>query len=596
MYSHYAPACGKPYVVAPHFIFALTISHVEIMVMKASNSSRLMGSHSMATTQTLNRKTAGNATQPKDRLSGLKENWKSDLMSGFIIFLIALPLCLGVAMASGVPPMAGIISAVIGGLIVSQISGSYVTINGPAAGLIVVILGTVDRFGGGGQGYHVALAATVVAGLALFVLGLFKAGELGHFFPSSVVHGMLAAIGIIIMSKQFHIMLGVSPHAREPLELIAEIPHSLVSLNPQVSLIGLSSLVLLIVHASTGNKIIKRVPAPLIVVLVAIGLGAALGLDHKHVYSFAQQNYLLDPAKVLVSLPSNVMDGVAHPDFSKIGMYSFWLAVFSITFVQGVETLLSAAAVDRLDRFGRQSNLSSDVAAVGLGSAISGLIGGLPLIAEIVRSSANVDNGARTRWSNFFHGMFMLVCVLLAASLLNRIPLCALAALLVFTGYRLASPRVFKETFEIGIEQAIIFTTTIIATLATDLLIGVTVGIVTKLAVHIMNGAPPLGLFSPDITVTAGTDGTYFVDIRRAAIFSNYLPMKKQLDILPSGARVQVDLSGALLVDHTVMDKLHHYAEAYRAKGGVFEICGLERHSSVSHHPLSARRLRPLPG
>ena len=176
---------------------------------------------------------------PADRLAGLKQNWKTDIVSGFILFLIALPLSLGIAMASGMPPMAGIIGAMIGGLFVSQISGSYVTINGPAAGLIVVILTSVDRLGGGSQGYHATLAAIVISGVLLFVMGLFKAGELGKFFPASVVHGMLASIGIVIMLKQFPVMLGVAPPAKEPIELLLKLPFTISHANPEIAAIGI---------------------------------------------------------------------------------------------------------------------------------------------------------------------------------------------------------------------------------------------------------------------------------------------------------------------------------------------------------------------
>jgi len=529
---------------------------------------------------------------PKDRLAGLQENWKTDLISGFIIFLIALPLCLGIAMASGVPPLAGIIAAVVGGILVSQISGSYVTINGPAAGLIVVILGAVESLGGGDVGYHAALAAIVVSGCILFVLGMLKAGLLGDFFPSSAVHGMLAAIGIIIMSKQLHIMLGVKPQAKEPLALLAEIPKSLQSMNPEIAVIGFVSLALLIVHSLIKNPMIKRVPAPLIVVVVAIVLGYVFDLDHFHVFTMSAHHYNIDPKKYLVLLPANVWDGITHPDFSKVGTYAFWLAVLSITLVQGLESLLSAAAVDKLDPYKRQSNLSRDMAAVGLGSAVSGMLGGLPMIAEIVRSSANVDNGARTRWSNFFHGSFMLVFVALGASLIHHIPLAALAGLLVFTGFRLASPAAFLTVYKIGKEQFVIFLSTILATLATDLLIGISVGIAVNFLINIAHGAPLRYLFAADVELRPDGEDGYVVQVKHAAVFSNYISIKRQLDKIPPKKKIVVDLSGAGLVDHSVMEHLHHYERDYTDHGGKFAIVGLEGHEPSSAHPLAARRMR----
>ncbi|HEY9682888.1 MAG TPA: SulP family inorganic anion transporter [Oculatellaceae cyanobacterium] len=527
---------------------------------------------------------------PKDGLAGLKQNWKSDIVSGFILFLIALPLCLGIALASGVPPMAGIISAIVGGILVSQISGSFVTVNGPAAGLIVVVLSSVERLGGGGAGYHSTLAAITISGAILCVLGLCKAGKLGDFFPASVVHGMLAAIGVIIMAKQLPFVLGVKPPASEPLQLIADIPTMVGSLNPEIALIGLLSLVIMISHARMRNKIIKRIPAPIIVVVVAIALGSYFDLRDPHTDVIGHRTIYIDP-KFLVSVPLHFLDGIKSPDYRQIASYQFWLSVFSITLVQGIESLLSCAAVDKLDPFKRNSNLSRDLAAVGFGSVLSGLIGGLPMIAEIVRSTANVANNARTRWSNFFHGFFMLVFVLTAATLINRIPLASLAALLVFTGYRLGSPKVFKETHEIGVDQTIIFLATLVGTLVTDLLIGVSIGIGTKLAIHLLKGAPISRLFTATVIVSTENENAYIVIIKDAAIFSNYLSLKIKLLEIPPRMHLTLDLSSAKLVDHTVMEHLHNFGENYSREGGQFTIIGLENHQSASAHPLAARRL-----
>src|SRR5262249_42766851 len=505
---------------------------------------------------------------PKDGLAGLKENWKSDIVSGFILFLIALPLSLGIAMASGVPPLAGIIAAIVGGMVVSMISGSHVVINGPAAGLIVVILAAVERLGGGVEGYHYTLAAIFVAGLLMFVLGFCKAGELGHFFPTSVVHGMLAAIGFIIIIKEIPIMIGAKPAAKEPLMLVAKIPEMVMNMNPEIALIGVLSLILLILHTVSKSPIVKKVPAPIAVVVLAIALGAVFDVSHAHTYSFCSHPFQIDPQKCLVVIPNNPLEGIAHPDFGKIGTVAFWVSAISILLVQGIETLLSASAVaDKLDPYRRPCNLSRDLSAVGLGSAISSLIGGLPMIAEIVRSTANVVNGAKTRWSNFFHGLFMLLFVILAAALIDRIPLSALAALLIVTGYKLSSPKVFKETHAIGGEQTIIFVTTIVATLATDLLIGVTIGIITKFLLHIYHRVPISSLFKAPVTVEE-KDGTYLVSVADAAIFSNYISIKGKLDKIPKGKVINVDLSATKLVDHTVMDRLHQYAEEQKRSGG----------------------------
>jgi MFS superfamily sulfate permease-like transporter len=527
---------------------------------------------------------------PQDRLAGLKQNWKTDLTSGFIVFLIALPLCLGIALASGVPPMAGLIAAIVGGVIVSQLSGSYVTINGPAAGLIVVILGAVESLGQGDPivGYKATLAAIVVSGVLLAILGLLRAGKLGAFFPSSAVHGMLAAIGVIIISKQVHVAMGVKPLGKEPLELIAEIPHSLSVLNPEIAFIGVISLAILIGLSFAKNKWVKMVPAPMVVVLVGIALGHYFDLDHSHQYLFTEKTFDIGP-RFLVTLPANALDGIVFPDWTHLGTGAFWVAVISITLVQGIETLLSATAVDKLDPWQRKSNLNRDVTAMGVGSAVSGMLGGLPMIAEIVRSSANVANGARTRWSNFFHGVLLLVFVVFFPQLIHQIPLAALAAILAFTGYRLASPKEFRSTFKIGSEQLAIFCTTLLVTLATDLIIGVASGILLKFVMHIARGARLKSLFKTEVEVVALEDEAYEVTVKDAAIFSNYLSIKAVLDKLPQKKQLVLNLAEVDIIDHTVMEHLHQYAHEYERSGGHLTMVGIDQLIPVSDHPMATR-------
>ena len=535
---------------------------------------------------------------PKTGIPGLLENWRSDLLSGFLIFLIALPLCLGIAMASGFPPMAGIISAIIGGLLVSRISGSYVTINGPAAGLIVVILGSVNSLGQGDAmaGYRYTLAAIVVASILQILMGVFKAGKLSAFFPSSVVHGMLAAIGIIIMVKQFHTMFGVKPEAQSLFGNIAEIPHTVWNLNPEVALIGLSGLIIMILWAVIKNRYVKMIPAPILVVLVGFVLGQYFDLDHSHQYLFLPDAEILPHheftvgPKFLVAVPENFMDGFYFPDFSKIASYEFWLAVVSICLVGSLESLLSAAAVDKLDPHKRYSDLNRDLTAVGIGNTLSGLIGGLPMIAEIVRSSANINNNAKTGWSNFFHGSFLLIFVALFPRLIHEIPLASLAALLVYTGFRLASPKEFAKTLSIGIDNFSIFLITIIGVLATDLLIGVGIGILAKLLLHLFRGLKFSNVFSVNYHIHQSDDDTYHIKVGGAAVFSNLISLKSIAADLPEKKTIFFDLTNADLIDHTVMEFIEHFSEDYSRQGGQCEIVGLEEHRSYSSHPLAARR------
>lgn len=537
-------------------------------------------------------------TLPKTGLAGLRENWRSDLLSGFLVFLIALPLCLGIAMASGVPPMAGIISAVIGGLLVSRINGSYVTITGPAAGLIVVIYDAVHTMGNGDMmaGYRYTLAAIVVASLLQIAMGLMKAGKLSAFFPSSVVHGMLAAIGIIIMAKQIHTVFGVKPDADSLFATIGQIPSSIWNMNPEVAMIGLLGLILLIIWDVVDHKWIKMIPAPIVVVLVGMALGQFYNLDIKHHYLISPDIELLPHhdftvgPKYLVAVPQNFMDGFYFPDFGKIATVEFWIAVVSICLVGSLESLLSAAAVDKLDPYKRCSDLNKDITAVGIGNTAAGLIGGTPMISEIVRSSANVNNGAKTGWANFFHGAFMLLAVAFLPGLIHEIPMASLAALLVYTGYRLAAPREFYKTLEIGKDNFVIFIVTIISVLATDLLIGVAIGIVLKILIHISRGVKFKNFFSMAFHIKQTDENTYHVHISGAAIFSNLLGLKSELAEIPEGKTIYFDLSESELVDHTVMEFLHDFSEDYQRSGGHCEISGLDEHEPYSDHPHAARR------
>jgi MFS superfamily sulfate permease-like transporter len=537
---------------------------------------------------------------PKTGLAGLKENWRADLLSGFLVFLIALPLCLGISMASGFPPSAGLITAIVGGMVVSRINGSFMTINGPAAGLIVVVLDAVQNLGQGDAmaGYRYTLAAIVVASALQIALGFFKAGRLSSFFPASVVHGMLAAIGIIIMAKQIHVMLGVTPEKGSLFSTIAQIPHSIVNLNPEIAMIGVTSIAILIFWRVVREPQLKMLPAPILVVLAGIGLARFYDLDHEHMYLFLPDATFLPHheatvgPKFLVAISDNFLSSFYFPDFSKMATLEFWEAVVTICLVGSLESLLSAVAVDKLDPYRRHSDLDRDLAAVGVGNLVCGMIGGLPMIAEIVRSSANCNNGAKTGWANFFHGVFLLLFVVLFPRLIHSIPLASLAALLVFTGFRLASPKEFAKVMGIGKEQVFMFVVTIIGVLATDLLIGVAIGIAVKFAIHMFRGVRLNNLFTIHFVLEPMEDGSLLVEIVGAAIFSNFLALKTALAGIGKGKHVIFQLGNAYLIDHTVMEFLHDFQHNYEAQGGVCEFFGMEYHDTYSRHPLAVRKMK----
>ncbi len=536
---------------------------------------------------------------PADGIEGLQKHWKNDLLAGFMVFLIALPLCLGISRASGFPPISGIFTAIIGGMMVSILGSARMTIKGPAAGLIAIAIGSVEELGTLAKqngstdiwiGYKLTLAVIVVASICQIIFGLLRAGKLGDFFPASVVHGMLAAIGIIIISKQFPILLGVKPDVKEPLELLAHIPQFIAKANPMITLIGVISLLIMFTLPLFKHKIIKRIPASLLVLSVAIPLGIFFALYQKHEYIFGGITYLIDPKNYLVQLPASILEGITFPDFSYITSAVSIKYIIMFALVGSIESLLTVKAMDGLDPYHRKSNMNRDLLAVGVGNTVAGLIGGLPMIAEVVRSSANISNGAKTRWANFFHGAFLLVFVAFASTLLSFIPTTALAAMLMFTGYRLASPREFKGMYKVGKEQFIFFFLTMFVTLATDLLIGVIVGVIAKLIFEMVVSPNPLSLFKSSMKVREEGD-TIWVDILNPAVFLNYLGYKKSLEALPKGKNLIINFANAKLVDHTFRENLHIFEYDYHLAGGKVEVEGLDYHTPFSEHPLAVMRV-----
>ncbi len=507
----------------------------------------------------------------------LKNHWKADIVSGFLVFLIALPLCLGISMASGFPPIAGIFTAIVGGLVVSFFKGSNLTIKGPAAGLIVITIGAVTELGNGDAmlGYRLTLAVIVVASVFQILFGLLKSGILSDFFPSAAVHGMLAAIGIIILAKQAHVMLGVVPTGKEALDLLMEIPHSVATSNPGIGIIGVLSLLILIIIPELKNPYLNRIPGPLLVILVAIPLGLYFDLGHDHLYLFPNHHEYSVGPRFLVSLPDNIFAAITFPDFSQIFSATSIKYIVMFALVGTLESMLSAKAVDLLDPYQRKSNMNRDLTGVGVGNLLLGFTGGLPMISEIVRSSANINNGGRTYWANVFHGLFLLAFVVLLPGLIHLIPLAALAAMLVYTGYRLAAPKEFYKTYKLGGEAFIVFITTLIVTLATDLLIGIAAGILIKFIMHLRSGLPLKYVFKPQFSLAQHED-EFVVDVQHSAVFSNYILLKKALDKIPNGKRVVVDFTNAQLVDFTVMENLRNYQREYKVAGGEFVFRGFQ--------------------
>lgn len=518
---------------------------------------------------------------PKDGLQGLKDHFAVDATSGFIVFLLAMPLSLGIAKASDFPPLMGLLTAIIGGLFVSFFAGSRLTIKGPAAGLIVILVGGVAEFGGGEQGWHLLLGAAVVAGLVQILFGLFKWGKLVDFFPLSAVHGMLAAIGIIIILKQVPVLLNDDPSLAKgmgPFELIAHLPNFFANLDVRATIIGAVSFIIMMTWNYLPIKALKKVPAALVVLFFAIP--AEILEDFQHT----------EPSYSLVHIGNLVENIRLNADFSGISQTGVFIKyVIMMALVGSLESLLTVKAIDMMDPYKRKSDPNKDLIAVGLGNTLAAFLGGLPMISEVARSSANVNNGAKTRWANFFHGFFILIFVVFAAPLIELIPNTALAAMLISVGIKLAHPKEFIHIFRIGKEQLAIFVVTIFFTLHEDLLVGIAAGMLLKLVIHLVNGAPLSSLFKIPVTVSFNGD-VYLVQVEKAAVFSNFLGLKSKLEAIPQGMHITLDLSQTKLVDHSVMENIHHFEHDYKEQGGTFQIVGLHNHNPLSDHKLAARK------
>lgn len=544
---------------------------------------------------------------PRGDAQGFVRYWKSDLLSGFLVFLIALPLCLGISIASGFPPIAGIFTAIAGALITTCISNSELTIKGPAAGMIVIVLGCVEEFGGNGLldsswdatdivAYRATLAVGVAAAVLQILFGFFRAGILGEFFPTSAVHGMLAAIGAIIMIKQFPVALGVKGAGGPPFAMLQKFPEYITTANPAIASIGIVSLLIMFLWPLVRKRVamLKAIPAPLVVLLVAVPMGMGFDLLHEHSYSMQGHQYELNDA-YLVQMPDRMFglfDDVTTPDFSVLSRGVAWKWVIMFFIIGTLESLLSARAIDLLDPWKRKSSMDRDCVAVGVANLGAAWVGGLPMISEIVRSKANIDNGAKTRFADFWHGIFLLLCVALIPTWLHRIPLAALAAMLVYTGSRLAHPSEFMHVYRIGKHQLIIFVTTMITVLATDLLIGVATGIALKMALHMSNGVPLRTLFKPDVEVKELSASTILIVARESAVFSNWIPLRRQImdTCLEQNKNLILDLSNTRLVDHSVMVKLEAMQREFEQEGLVLELRGLDSLQPLSSDIHAARK------
>ncbi|MDO6743898.1 SulP family inorganic anion transporter [Tenacibaculum soleae] len=521
-----------------------------------------------------------------------------NIFAGFVVSLIALPLGFGLALASGAPPISGAIAAIVGGIIVAILGGANVTITGPGNGLVVVVLAAITTLGAGDmqQGYLYTLAAIVFSGVIMIILGFLRMGSLGDFFPSSAIQGMLAAIGIGIFAKQIHVMFGNLNAKGSIIELLMQVPGGIINLiktdNTSVfyaGLVGVISLLIMIFYSKIRNKYFQLIPAPMWIVVLSVGLYYYYDL-------VATTAYPIDKS-LLINLPDDVLSNFAFPDFGKVYQFEFINAVIAITLIASIESLLSIKAVDKLDPLKRRSNINKDIRALGLATVISGFLGGLNVVTVIARSSVNVNNKGSNRSANFFHAAFLIVFILLFATELRKIPLPALAAILVYTGYKLASPENIKKVFKIGKEQLIIFLATLLTTITTNLITGILAGIFITFIIHIIiNKNITLfirNLLKPNVLMFK-EDDKYYVSVKNFSSFLNYTKLKSKLDQIPESEDAIIDFSLCDFIDHSVMENLNNYAETFKRKGGHFEVIGLDGYKTGSEHPFALRKNNPF--
>jgi MFS superfamily sulfate permease-like transporter len=483
--------------------------------------------------------------------------FKSDVLSGMVVFLVALPLCLGIAVASGAPPFAGIICGVIAGIVVGALSGSNVSVSGPAAGLIAIVLVAINDLG-----YESFIVAVMVAGLIQLTMGIVKAGGISAYFPTAVIEGMLVAIGIIIIKKEVPHAIGYDKqHEGDWFNLekgaetgfFTEIINSINYAHLGAIIITVISIAILVAFNKLAFlKRLKALPGALVVVVVGIAIN--------EIWKATGSSFAISQAH-LVTLPTassfNEFFGqFTSPNFAAVTNPKVWVVGATIAIVASIETLLCLEAGDKMDPLKRFSNSNTELRAQGIGNILSGLLGGLPMTSVIVRTTANINAGARTKLSAMAHGVFLLITVVAIPGLLNKIPMASLAAILIMIGLRLASVKTFKHMWHNGKHQFVPFIVTVIAVVATDLLKGVGIGLVVAIF-FILRGNMKLAYFFKKENHHEGE--TIHIDLAQEVSFLNKAAIKQTLKKLPENSKVVIDAKQTVYIDYDVIELIRDF-------------------------------------
>ncbi len=508
----------------------------------------------------------------------------SDFPASVVVFLIALPLCLGIALGSGAPSFSGIIGGIVGGIVIGMLSGSQLSVSGPAAGLTAIVAVAIGKL----QVFEAFLVAVVIGGILQVILGYIKAGILGDYIPSGVIKGMLAAIGLILILKQVPHLVGYEAdfHGDETFEqkdgknTFSELFYSFKNILPTALIIGVISILLQILWdkvLAKKAKFFKLVPSPLIVVLIGVAINEWLKSSRPE-WALGASHLVSIP---IASTPGEFFSFFTFPDFSHLGNITVWTTALTIAIVASLETLLNIEASDELDPYKRVTPTNRELKAQGVGNLVSGLIGGLPLTSVIVRTSANVNAGAKTKMSAILHGMLLLLCVAMIPSVLNLIPYSSLAAILIYTGYKLTKPSLYADFYRKGWEQFLPFVITVVAILLTDLLIGILIGCCVGMF-FVMRSNFKSAVF------VVNDDNKYLFRLRKDVSFLNKPIIKRKLEQVPEESYVLIDAARADFIDKDVVEVIEDFMKhaplkdiKVELKRSVYKDQGFSQHAEV---------------
>lgn len=509
----------------------------------------------------------------------------ADASASLVVFLVALPLCLGIALGSNAPLFSGIIAGIVGGIVIGTLSGSHLSVSGPAAGLTAIVATGIGKM----PAFEAFLLAVVIAGVFQVLLGYLKAGVFGDYVPTSVIKGMLAAIGIILILKQVPHLIGYDADYEgdetfkqaDQHNTFSEVTSALGRITPLAIIIGATAILIQILWDKVlvkKSSVFQLIPAPLVVVVVGVIMTKAGVLLGDGLFLKSTQ---------MVSLPQasdarQFFSFFTFPDMKYLGLPVVWTTGITIAIVASLETLLSIEAADKLDPYHRVTPTNRELKAQGIGNLVSGLLGGLPVTSVIVRTSVNINAGARSKLSAIFHGMLLLLCVAFIPGILKMIPLSALAGVLIYTGYKLAKPSLFKEFYKKGFDQFVPFVITIVAIIFTDLLIGIIVGIVTGLF-FVMRSNFKTAVF------VVNDGGKYLFRLRKDISFLNKALLREKLESVPEDADVIIDIANADFIDKDVIEVINDFllhAHLKNIKVDVRKNANQNGHKLVNSHSL----------